>query len=455
MWAHQSIQIGETRLKHIFASLACAIALASTASAQLSNYLGPGILTGGADTIGNRAGEQVDLRFYASLSGVYDNGIQPVSVDSKGELIQIGGLYGLDAGFGLYGVHSWRVAQLGLDYHGDFRHYTNDSSYDSTNQSLSLGYTYQRSKRLYFTLQGLAGTYSNSLGAVASDASATPTLINPQSLLLFDNRTYFFQGNAGMTYLLSSRASVTVGGDAFTVQRQSSQLVNVDGYGAHANFRYRLTRTTSLGVEYDRQHYQYPNYFGNSDMNIYSLLLTTQMGRFWTFAVSGGVDEVKAVGLETVTLSPAIAALLGVSTAVRVFSADNWIPSGRASLDRKFKNANLGVSYLRAVTPGNGVYLTSRTESATIGYTYTGVNKASFSISGSYSDLASLGQGIAPYSQYAGSAGLTYNFSHALHGIARYDVRQQEIQVAGYRRSSYSITMGIAFSPGSIPISLW
>ncbi len=111
-------------MKHKLASLVCAVTLASAASAQLSGYLGPGILTGGADTIGTRAGEQVDLRFYASLTGIYDNGIQPVSVDSKGNLIQVGGLYGVrQLGFGAYGVHSWRVSQLGLNYSGDFSHY--------------------------------------------------------------------------------------------------------------------------------------------------------------------------------------------------------------------------------------------------------------------------------------------------------------------------------------------
>jgi hypothetical protein len=65
--------------------MALAVAFASTAAAQLSDYLGP-ITTPGASQIGVRSGRTVDLRFYPDASGFYDNGLQPVSVDPKGNL---------------------------------------------------------------------------------------------------------------------------------------------------------------------------------------------------------------------------------------------------------------------------------------------------------------------------------------------------------------------------------
>ncbi len=443
-------------MKHFLASLACCAVFASNASAQLSDYLGPGILTGGADNIGNRAGEQVDIRFYVSLLAIYDNGIQPVSVDSKGDLLQVNGLFGTELAFGAYGVHNWRTAQLGLDYRGDLRDYPGDTSYDGSDQTLSLGYTYQKSKRLYFNLQGVGGTYSNYLGAIAGETEATSTnTVNTPTLLLFDDRTYFLQGNVGMTYLLSARASLTVGGDGFMVRYQSGALVNTFGYGARASFRYRLTRTTSIGAQYQRQQFQYPGAFGQSDINSYHLLLSTQLGRLWTFSLSGGMDQVNATGLQTVTLAPAIAALLGVTTTVHTYAASSWVPSGQASLLRKFKNATLSFGYSRLILPGDGVYLTSRSENALVGYNYTGLRKVSLGINAGYSSLVSVGQGIAPYSQVVGSASMTYNLTHALHAVARYDLRHQEIELAGYRRDSFRATLGIAFSPGALPLSLW
>jgi hypothetical protein len=436
------------------ALLACTVALASTASAQLSDYLGPGILTGGAESIGNRAGEQVDLRFFADMTGVYDNGLQPVSVNSKGDLVQIGGLYGIEADFGVYGVHSWRTGQLGIDYRGDFRHYFNDSFYDSTNHFLNIGYTYQKSKRLYFDFKGLGGLYSNYLSSVPGETS-TPAVVTTPSLLLFDDRTYFLQGNAGMTYLLSARASFTVSGQGFTVQRQSSALVSMQGWGARGRFQYKLSRVTSVGTEYDRDHYQYQGLFGYTNSNNYNAFIATQMGRLWTMTLSAGAYQVDTLGLQSVTLSPAVAALLGVSSTLHVFSAENWLPSGRGVLTRKFKDASLTFNYSRSLAPGNGVYLSSRSDNGTVGYSYTGVRKASLGIYGGYSSLSSIGQGIPPFQMYTGGVRTTYNVTRAIHLVAGYDVRQQEIQIAGYRRTSYRASLGIAFSPGAVPLSLW
>jgi hypothetical protein len=437
------------------ARLVCAAALASTAHAQLNDYLGPGILTGGADGIGTRSGEQVDLRVFADVQGTYDNGLQPVSVDSKGNLIQVGGLYGIEAGLGAYGVHSWRVAQLGLDYRGDLRHYFQDSYYDSSNHTLTLGYTYQKSRRMYFDFRGIGGTFSTFLGGVPGETLTIPTIINTPSLLLFDNRTYFLEGSVGLTYLLTARTSFTVAGEGFTVQRQSKALVGVDGYGARARLQHRLSRTTSIGAGYDRQHYQYPNYYGNSDINMYTVSLATQLGRLWTLSVSGGAYQVNVVGLQSVSLDPAVAALLGVYSTVRTFKANNWIPTGRATLTRRFKDAALSFAYARIAVPGNGVYLTSSSENGSVSYNYTGVRKTSLAISGGYSSLESFGQGLAPYRSFNGGAGITYTLTHAFHAVARYDVRQQEIQLAGFRGTSYRVALGLAFSPGTLPLSLW
>ncbi len=206
-------------MKQLLAWLACCVAFASSAAAQdLSNYLGPGILTHGAGDIGNRSGEQVDLRYFIDLNAIYDNGIQPVSVDSKGNLVQVGGLYGVDLMAGAYGSHSWRTSLLGLDYRGDFRHYDAGQYYDGSNQHLTIGFTYQKTRRLFFNLQGVAGTYSNFLGSVPGQTNVLPNTIDQPTLLLFDNRTDFAQGTVGASYMLSARASLQLEGERFLRQ---------------------------------------------------------------------------------------------------------------------------------------------------------------------------------------------------------------------------------------------
>ncbi len=442
-------------MKQILARLACCVVFASTAAAQLSDYLGPGVLTNGAGDIGNRSGEQVDLRYFIDVNGIYDNGIQPISVNSKGELTQVGALEGIEAVIGAYGTHSWRTSLLGLDYRGDFRDYVGGSYYDGSDHNLMLGYTYQKSRRLYFDLRAVAGTYSNYLGAVPGTLVGIPDAINQSNLLLFDNRTDFLQGYAAMTYLLSARASVTVGGEGFDVLRQSSELIGVDGYTGRARFQYRLSRLTTIGAGYERTHYAYPNYFGDSNINNYNAFFATQLGRKWTVSLQGGAYQVSTVGLQTVALDPSVAAILGVSSVTQTFSANEWLPAGDARLNGKFKNGSLAFEYSRTMMPGNGVYLTSRGQTGTAYYSYAGVHNAAFTIGGGYFSMSSLGQSIQPLQSYTGSVGLTYNLTHALHAVARYDLRQQSIAIAGFRTTSYRLTLGLAFSPGALPLSLW
>lgn len=447
-------------MKHSSVLLFCCAAFASTAAAQLSNYLGPGILTNGAGDIGNRAGEQVDLRFYADVNGIYDNGLTPFSVDSKGNLVQVGGLYGIEGLVGVYGSHMWRTSLLGIDFRGDFRHYPGDTYYDGSDQYLGIGYTYQKSKRLYFDFRGTGSTYSNYIGAVPGDVtstagSATPNAINPASLQLFDSRTDYLQGTAGMTYLFTPRLSVTFSGEGFWVHYQASQLIGVDGYGADAKLRYRLSRTATLGGGYSRQYFEYPSYFGNANFDVYSIYFSKQLGRLWTFTAEGGAYHVNMLGLQTVALTPEVAALLGVSTSIQTYQASNWLPSVNASLARRFKTGSLTFNYASGSAPGNGVYLASRSEQGAAVYSYTGIHRVGLSVNAGYWSLSSFGQDIPPYRAFTGGAGFTYTIARALRAVARYDARQQDITIAGYRATSYRVTLGLAFSPGAIPLSLW
>ena len=80
---------------------------------------------------------------------------------------------------------------------------------------------------------------------------------------------------------------------------------------------------------------------------------------------------------------------------------------------------------------------------------------ASLTISGGENYLSSLGQNIPAYRQFNGGAAMSITLYKALHLISRYDARHQEIEIAGYRRSSYRAVIGLAFSPGAVPLAIW
>ena len=431
---------------------------ASIAAAQPGAYLGPGVLTRGAGNIGDRSGQQVDLRFFADVSGVYDNGIQPFALDSKGNLLQVIGLYGVQAQVGAYGSHRWSRALLGLDYNGTFYHYNNASFYDGSNHNLALGYTYQKSRRLSFDFRQIAGESSLGYGGPGfyGAAYAPPSdIVNTPTTLLFDNRTYYLQSSMDVNYIPSARTMYTFGGDGFLVRRHANGLANVSGYSPHGSIKHRISRARTIGINYEHSHYDFAPAFGESDMDMVQGAFSTSLGRRWTLALYAGGYKSEVQSIQQVALSPEIAALLGQSVTFQRTYRVSYYPGGNASLSGVFKTSSVTFAYSKTVVPGNGVYLTSRQDSALGSYSYTGVRKWNFGITGGYSALHSIGQSLNKYGQLSGGAGITYAVVGSLHVVARYDARHQEIDLAGYRRTSYRATIGFAFSPGKVPLSLW
>jgi hypothetical protein len=439
----------------------CPCLLAATAAAQQADsYLGPGVLSRGVGGIGMRSGQQVDLRFYAGVSGVYDNQLQPVSVDAKGNLNLVKGLYGVEGDLGAYGVHNWKTASLALDYRGLYRHYSEHTYFDGSDHTLALGYTYRKSRRLVFDLRQLAGTYAQGFGVYGVAPSATVDIVNQPTALLFDNRTHYIQSTMDVSYLASARTIYTAGGDGFLVRRQSSALVGVNGYQLRGSVQHRLSRVTTVGATYQHLHFDYPKFFGEADINQAEGFYATQLGRRWTFSLAGGVYIADVVGEQQLALDPAVRDLLGVGFTFQAFSRRVTYPSGDVRLTRQFKTSTITFDYNRTVLPGNGIYLTSRSENGTGTFSYSGIRKWNFSISGGFNSLDSIGQGLSPYHQYSGGAGITYGVSRSVHIVTAYDARHQEIlqdfaTIAGYRRTGYRATLGLTFSPGDVPLSLW
>ena len=243
---------------------------------------------------------------------------------------------------GAYGVHNFRHARLGLDYKGTYRHYTENSSFDGTDHTLALGYTYQKSRRLVFDMRQTAGTVSQGTTFRRSLPRVTDSVVTPSSLL-FDNRMNYLQSTLDVNYLQSARTTFTFGGDGFGVWRKATGLIGMQGYMLHGVNRHRLTQRTTLGVSYQHSHYDFPKAFGESDINSFSGTFATQLGRSWTVNVGGGAYMAEVQGLQQVAVDPVIAALLGVTSSVETFYRKSIFPQWNASLTRQFRRANLVV----------------------------------------------------------------------------------------------------------------
>ena len=257
-------------------------------SSDQGSYQGPGISSPGVGNIGTRSGEQVDLRYYFGVSGVVDSTIAPFVTDSKGNLIHTPYLYGFEVDGGVYGVHNWKRAQLGLNYAGSYTRYLNEDVYNSNNHSLSLGYTDQISKRLKLDLHESAGSLSYGTGQVANAASADLNSSFTPEPRLFDARTYYLQSSASATWLQSARMSYTVGAGAFLQNLKSEGLSNGWGYSFDGSMMRRMSKSATLGVTYTYSHFEFPGFSSKSDSHTLHGLYATSLGRFWTVSIEAG-----------------------------------------------------------------------------------------------------------------------------------------------------------------------
>ncbi|MEO5926007.1 MAG: hypothetical protein ABIR70_19460 [Bryobacteraceae bacterium] len=425
-------------------SMLCPLAFAQS-------FGGPGVLSGNNGSIGQRSGQDVDLKFFVNANSIYDTGLTPYAVTQQGTLVRPGALKGIEAGLGAYGKHTFRRSSFGLDYSGNFRHYPSASRYDGSNQQLRLAYIYQKSRKLLLDFSASAGTQSfgTAFGSVPGQTDA----IVSGSSLIFDNRTSYLQTSVNARYALSGRTTMVVGGDYYTIHRQSSGLVGVNGYSLNGAINHRLSRNTIVGVSYQHSHYDFPRAFGEADINTYSGDWSTTLGRSLVLAVSGGVFLSDVQGVQSTALDPSIAALLGIGSVQTIFYQKNVMPVGRASITKLFRHSSLSGQVSRSVMNGNGIYLTSRQEQISVGYSYTGFRKWSLSVGGTTVKLDSLGQNLLPYRQYSASSNLGYNIRGGFQVVATYNRRYQDVLANSFLRDSARVSFGIYWSPGSIPIS--
>jgi hypothetical protein len=435
------------------------LAAASTAAAQdtvdLSSYQGPGIISRGAGDVGTRSGEQLSLRFYAGVSGIVDTNLQPFVLDAQGNLLRIHNLWGVQATGGAYGVHHWKKAQLGIDYSGDYHRYFNSDTYNGSDQHLTLGYTVQPTKRWSLDIRESVGTVSTATSEVLNTASADNASVVTPSTLLFDSRTTFLQSSAYATYLESARTSFTFGGSGFLSDQKATGLSNSGGYDFTGSAQRRMSKTTTLGVSYSYSHYEFPAFHSNSDSDSYHGTFATALGQFWTFSLEAGVTVSEVNSQITFGLSPELAALFGQSTITENSYSRTIYPSGSAMLQRKFRRASLSFNYVRGLNSGNGATGTSRQENAYMSFSYTGIRRLNIGVNGGHYNLVSIGQNTGTFATYAGSAGFTYTLGRGINLSARYSVNQQQIDLGGFNRTSTSASLGLLFSPGSVPLSLW
>jgi hypothetical protein len=423
-----------------------------------AGYGGPVISGVPSVNAGARAGRPDGISYFAGVAGSWDDGVTPVSVDSSGNLVQTGALWGANLNWGLFGRHRGRRYLLGVDYLGAYHHYSQNTYYNGLDSVLALDIQSQLSKRIMWYASTQAGSVASPYGGWTAYAGFLPGTVGPGVPVsdIYDNRNYFLVHTQSITYTLSPRLSVTAGGNANIIHRQSGALVGVQGYGAFGSISYRLTRLSSISLNYGWNHYDYTHQFGEATINELMAGYARQLSRRWSIELMAGAYRIDTAGLISLPADPAIVALFGQTTVTERYLANVYYPAFSGKLKGAFRRYGVDFAYSQRPSPGNGVYLASRSQGASGAVSYTGLRNWNLGASLYYTELRSVAQKIGSYGTVSAGAGGSYHMYRNLHATFRADWRYWQVdQSTGTYRPAYRVQVGVAWSPSDLPLSLW
>ena len=362
------------------------------------------------------------------MNGSYDSGLNGVAVDDNGALVN-DAAYGVSVGFGVSGLHSWKHTKIGLDYSGGFSHYSR-SFYDGVSgQSLNLSISHQLSRHAPFSMNNSAGLYGSNRTApsLPQTVEFDPTTTYVPTNDFFDNRTINLSSQANLTIQRSTRLSLNFGGDGFLTRRRSTALYGVTGIGAHGDIQYRVSRRSTVGVLYQYMHYAFRGNFQQHRCAYGGRHLF--FGTFAIHAVFGNRrrDQVRDDICADRGYRP------GDRRADRDIFRSSECPTGRTIRPyvafRLAKTVPRGTIFLNAshlLMPGNGLFLTSTSTNAGLGYNYVGLRHWAISAGANYDRSQSVGNVIGEYGEYSGSLSLSRQVARATHAVISFNARRYE-----------------------------
>ena len=101
------------------------------------------------------------------------------------------------------------------------------------------------------------------------------------------------------------------------------------------------------------------------------------------------------------------------------------------------------------------MYSTSSYQNGQMSYVYNGFQKVSLQCRATYYDYSSLAQTLGRYSSYGAGGGASMKLSQAFSLVARVDVRHYDADASALLRTSYRASLGVSWSPGDRPLSIW
>jgi hypothetical protein len=376
-------------------------------------------------------------------AGVYDHD----QAISNGVM---GGGFGYLLGGGVQAFHRFRDSVFSVSYNAGYTDYHSAAYSSGFNQHLSLVYSKRLSSRWNIAFVEAGGTFRYGVGYSQQPDSATPAVANP-----FSPVTRYFSSAVSLTYRQSARLSYVMAGDFYLARYSYPGAIGSTGGGGSASMVYRLTERTNVGGTYSHSNFTYQHDAGQSRIDSAHFNFTHQFAQYWTVSADAGFSRSDSAGFIRIPVTIILNGQQVTGYEVGPYQLTRTTPSVRGSLTRRFRSTMATVSAGQGVTPGNGVYLTSRNQYLTGTVSYS-MRKSNISASGGYFHLSSLANTISS-SYSTASFGVSYGYPLTRHIAAnvRYDYYRYG-NLYDYRGvGNNRIYFGLNFSTQGIPLTIY
>jgi hypothetical protein len=435
--------------------------LALPISAQ---YAGPAILSRGEAPAAMTA-PKVDFVFSLSLSANYTNGlvgIEPTNAQGK---LPTSASYGAGFGLALSGAHSWRHTRFGVNYTGNIAYYPQGQHFTGIGQGVAMSLSHQVTRHISVSASESAGWFTQfppATVALNSAVSTDPSQSSIPTTDFYNNRTIYSSSSASLIIQASNRLSFSMGGGFATDLRNSSGLYSAKGESAMGDVQYRISRRTTIGGGYGFSHYSYSGSVGGAFVHSGSVSVSVRLSRRTEFSAFGGASHVASTFEQTVPIDPSILSILcpaglvsscPLTGATVINNNSFWGPNFGIRYSRSFEKGVFSLGAGESITPGNGLFLTSRSQTASAGYGYSGLRKWSLSVGVFYVKALSLGNVQGGYGEVSGYYGMSRQLIGRVSFVSSFNATQYlSNSFNAYNRLIYSASVGLGFSSRNIPV---
>ena len=436
---------------------------AGALGADAPDYTGPAILSRGFALSRPAIPVNQPLRFYAGLNADYDSGLLGAYVQNGATAPSIPS-EGWDVNWGASMRKYHRRSIMDFNYSGDYYKYYSNTKSGGQNHSLAAGFTQQISPRFSVGLRETGGLTSNNYSILNStpiyDVSLNSgTIVVAPNTEAFADRTYYSTTSGSATYQMTARLSFSVNGAYFLVNRDSQYLANTRGYSTGGDISYRITRRQTVGIFYSHSEYSYTKIFGGSNADSVGVNYSISLNRTTDLSFSGGGTRYDSQALDTVTPNPLVQAVLGIQSGIEKDYFLGYAPDIAASLSRRLRNSSFGVTFSEGITPGNGLILTSRSQSESVFWTLPTFHKWAAQVGGGRSNLSGYANGAGTagsYASYYARFSLSRPVTRVISSYFNLDFRDYGFGGGNtFHQTEVAVSIGFRFSPGEGPIKLW